>query len=147
MTRSPSKFAPFMVIEGGAHEWTVEEMRGICFPTVKVLPFVKLKKDHQPGWHPESFWSVEPHGRPSAQRKLGQSYARELLAAMHADRCASSVLSHVLFDVIEDERRRGKRSMVVTGFLYELARILMPEEQQEGRVGRGGSALSRGTSD
>lgn len=133
MTGSPSKFAPFTVIEGGAHEWTPAEIRRVCWPTVKALPFVKLKKDHQPGWHPESLWSVEPRGRSSAQRKLGQSYARELLAAMRADRCASSVLSHVLFDMIEEERRRGKRgrrSVVATGFLYELAQILMQDEER-----------------
>jgi hypothetical protein len=122
--------ASFRVIQGGrdAHEWTAAEIRSVFFPTVKTLPFVKLKKDDEPSWRPERYWCVEPQGRWLAQRKLGASYARDLLAAMRADGCRSSVLAHVLQDLIRDCRERDKEEgPLVIGFLHELARILMRE--------------------
>lgn len=124
------------VIQGGQAYWNEANLRTVFFPTVMALPFIKLKKDHQPGWRPESFWSIEPSGRYSAQRKLGQSYARDLVAAMRADRCAPSVLGSVLLDVIRDCHERGEESALVVGFLHELARILVgaPDGSTKGRA-------------
>jgi hypothetical protein len=116
------------VIQGGLageREWTRAEIFEVCYPTVKALPFVKLKKDHQPMWSSASFWCVKPSGRSGTQRKLGRSYARDLVAAMRADRCAPSVLAHVLQDIIRGRRRRNEGDVLIDGFLYELAEILM----------------------
>jgi hypothetical protein len=131
----PGAWRAFTVIAGDRDaEWTEAEMRRYCFPTVKALPFIKLKKDHQPGWHPESFWCVQPTGRWEKDYELGKIYARQCVAAMQADGC--NVLSHVFDDMIRDGIERQKKkaarrrcSPAVVGFLHQLANMLDPLER------------------
>ena len=120
------------VIEGGAppadHEWTAAEIRALNYPTVKALPFIKLKKNAEPGWQPESFWNVEPTGDYDRDYARGKSYAVQAVAAMQAD--GKNVLSQIVQDMIQDGIKRAKlrgpkrRSPAVVGFLHQLGRMM-----------------------
>jgi hypothetical protein len=49
------------VIEGGLpseREWTEAEIRRLYQLAIKALPFIKLKPNAEPQWHPESHWNV-----------------------------------------------------------------------------------------
>ncbi len=113
------------------HEWTDEDARRIFHPTVKALPFIKLKTDHQPAWQPESYWCVEPSGKFEKDYELGKLYARQCVAAMRADgcNCLSNIFGDMIRDGIEREkpgkRRKRRRSPAIVGFLHQLAQMLL----------------------
>lgn len=123
------------LIEGGRraeHEWTDEELRRLEMPSIKALPFVKLKKDAEPGWLPESFWHVVRTRDGDQDRARGSRYAVAAIQAMRADGC--NVLSRILRDMIRSEvereatarkegRRRSRYDAVMAGFLDGLGVI------------------------
>jgi hypothetical protein len=109
--------------------WSVADIRRLCFPTIKALPFVLNKKDAQLTWLPESYWHTEPTGRFEADYSLGKEYAVQAMAAMQAD--GANVLSNIFRDMINDgvERAQGKRGRrrrnpITAGFLHQLAKML-----------------------
>src|SRR5262249_48291675 len=57
-----------------------------ALPATKALPFVKLRANDQPTWHPESFWRVQPTGKRETDIRLGRKFACQAIAAMKADR-------------------------------------------------------------
>ena len=63
----------------------LRELHQLMLPATKALPFVKLRAEDQPPWHPESYWSVEPTGKREIDVELGRAYARKAIAAMKAD--------------------------------------------------------------
>jgi hypothetical protein len=69
-------------------------------PATKALPFVKLRAEDQPQWHPESYWSVEPTG--------GRAYAQKAIAAMKADH-NKELISLIVRDNIRDAAHRSGR--------------------------------------
>ena len=72
----------------------LEELHRLMLPATKDLPFVKLRADDQPGWHPESYWSVRPTGKRGTDVEFGRAYARKAIAAMKADHNRRAHRSH-----------------------------------------------------
>jgi hypothetical protein len=107
---------------------TVEDIRRLTLPATKSLPFVKLRANDQPLWHPESFWHVEPTGKRETDIRLGRKYARQAIAAMKADH-NRHLIAHIVQDIIRDSvertRKKGRRpSPAVRGFLFEISEAL-----------------------
>jgi hypothetical protein len=76
------------VIQGGrppSHKWTEEEIAQLLMSAIKALPFVKLKKDDQPMWRPESYWHVSQTRNLEQDQARGERYAIEAVAAMRSD--------------------------------------------------------------
>jgi hypothetical protein len=110
-------------------ESTVEEIRRLMLPATKALPFVRLRANDQPLWHPESFWHVKPTGKRETDVRLGRKYAREAIAAMKADH-NSHLIAHIIQDIIRDaaerkgKRGRGRYNPVVLGFLIGISEAI-----------------------
>jgi hypothetical protein len=132
VTQPAQAFAsPRLVVDNAPLDkpWSMADIRRLCFPTIKALPFVLNKKDAQPGWLPESYWHTEPTGRFEEDYELGKEYALRAVAAMQVD--GANVLSSIFRDMIKDgvERAQGKRGRrrhnpVTAGFLHQLAKML-----------------------
>ena len=130
------------VIVGGLppeHEWTEAQIRRMCEPSIKALPFVKLKKDAEPQWHPESYWKVFQTRSRDQDLARGAQYALAAMAAMRAD--SRNVLSDIFRDMIDagvtreldarKTKRRPKRDLVMSGFLDQLAKMFEPRDGGE----------------
>ena len=108
---------------------TVEDIRRLTFPATKALPFVKLRANDQPLWHPESFWHVESTGKRETDLRLGRKYARQAIAAMNSDH-NRHLLAHIIQDIIRDavdrsrKKGRGAPSAAVRGFLFEISEAM-----------------------
>jgi hypothetical protein len=110
-------------------ESIVTELRRSTLPATKALPFVKVRANDQPLWHPESFWHVEPIGNRAKDIQLGREYARLAVAAMKADhhnRLIALVIQDIIKDTIERSARNGRvsRGLAVRGFLAEISEII-----------------------
>jgi hypothetical protein len=131
------------VIEGGRlpdHEWTAAEVRRMAEPSIKALPFVKVKKDAEPMWVPESYWNVTQTNDRQQDEYRGEHYAILTFAAMRAD--DRNVL-HSIFRAMIDAgiqralaaqkagRRFPKADLVMKGFLDQLARMFDPRDGGE----------------
>jgi hypothetical protein len=95
-------------------------------PATKALPFVKLRANDQPLWHPESYWSVKPTGKRGIDLELGRAYARKAIAAIKADH-NKGLISLIVQDIIRDAARGsgGSRlSYLALGFLNEISHHL-----------------------
>ena len=95
-------------------------------PATKALPFVKLRADDQPWWHPESYWSVRPTGKRGTDVEFGRAYARKAIAAMKADH-NKGLISLIVQDIIRDAAHRsgrGRLSYLALGFLNEISHHL-----------------------
>lgn len=106
---------------------TIEELRRLTMPATKALPFVKLRRNDQPLWRPESFWNVAPSGKRQAANRLGRRYARDAIAAMKADhnpQLIALIVQDIMADAIERARDRKARSQVALGFLQEISAII-----------------------
>ena len=84
----------------------LEEVHRLMLPATKALPFVKLRGDDQPLWHPESYWSVKPTGKRGIDLELGRAYARKAIAAMKADH-NEGLISLIVQDIIRDVAHRS----------------------------------------
>jgi hypothetical protein len=142
---SPSRRLPpkLRVIEGGLppeKQWTEEELRRLLQPAIKTLPFVKQRKDAQPQWHPESYWSVERTSRYWKENDaLGRRYAIAAFAAMQADGC--NILGSIFQDMVRSEvermaPRKGRRQSsgartVMSGFLRQIGKMCAPNINAE----------------
>jgi hypothetical protein len=105
---------------------TLEELHRLMLPATKALPFVKLRADDQPWWHPESYWSVRPTGNRGTDVELGRAYARKAIAAMKADH-NRGLVSLIIRDIIHDAANRsvgGRLSCLALGFLNEISHQL-----------------------
>jgi hypothetical protein len=129
----------FHVIEGDrppAHEWTEEEIRCLLMSAIKALPFVKLRKDDQPMWRPESYWHVSQTRNREQDQARGERYAIEAVAAMRSD--GVNVLHNIFRDMVDagvkreikaqKEKRSAKRDSVMFGFLRQLAKMFEPRD-------------------
>ena len=106
--------------------WIFEELHRLTLPATKALPFVKLRADDQPGWHPESYWSVRPTGKRGTDIELGRAYARKAIAAMKADH-NRGLISLIIRDMIHEAANRSVRrglSHLALGFLNEISHRL-----------------------
>jgi len=133
--KSPSKpksSAPFLRLAYSApapDESIGAEVLRFTLPATKALPFVKLRADDQPLWHPESFWNVEPTGKREDDLRLGRKYARLAIAAMKADH-ERDLIALVIRDIIRDaverggKNGRGKSSPAALGFLAEISEVI-----------------------
>ena len=129
--RSPDeRRAEFVVIPGGAPaDWTPAEIRRLCYPTVKALPFVKSKPNAEPMWMPETFWSDEPTGNYARDATRGREFAHQAVEAAMADGCPR-VIAHIIDDIIRDGVKRAtmkgrrKRSPAAHAFVSEIGAIL-----------------------
>ena len=95
-------------------------------PATKALPFVKLRADNQPLFHPESYWSVKPTGKREIDVELGRTYAQKAIAAMKADH-NKGLISLIVQDIIRDAAHRncrGRLSYLALGFLNEISHHL-----------------------
>jgi hypothetical protein len=95
-------------------------------PATKALPFVKLRADDQPLWHPESYWSAKPTGKRGRDSELGRVYARKAIAAMKADH-NRGLISLIIRDIVQDAANRpgrGRLSYLALGFLNEISHQL-----------------------
>lgn len=131
------------VIEGGLmpdHEWTPAELRRLVEPTVKALPFIKLKKDAEPMWAPESYWHVAQTNDRKQDEYRGEHYAILAVAAMRADdrNVLGSIFRAMIDAGIERAlaaqkagRRYPKGDLVMKGFLDQLARMFEPRDGGE----------------
>jgi hypothetical protein len=105
------------------------EVRRFTMPATKALPFVKLRANDQPFWHPESFWDVEATGNRENDLRLGRKYARLAIAAMKADH-ESNLIALVIQDIIKKaierkgKRGRGRHSPAALGFLAEISEAI-----------------------
>jgi hypothetical protein len=103
------------------------ELRRFTLPATKALPFVKVRANDQPLWHPESFWHVEPTGNRAKDIQLGRKYARLAIAAMkadHHDRLIALVIHDIVKNAVEARNGRVCRSLAVRGFLAEISEII-----------------------
>jgi hypothetical protein len=64
----------------GAHAAPATDIHHRALPATKALPFVKLRANDQPTWHPESFWRVQPTGKREADIRLGRKFACQAIA-------------------------------------------------------------------
>jgi hypothetical protein len=128
------------VIQGSLptqREWTEAELRRLSQPTIKALPFVKLQKDAQPMWCPESFWHVEQTGNWDRDYVRGREYAIAAMSAIRVD--GRNVLPSIFRDMIasgvEREKRKGKRrrgDVVMVGFVHQLGKMFDPRQRPDG---------------
>lgn len=135
--------ANLYVIEGGLppeQEWTEAEIRRLCMPTIKALPFVKLKQNAESQWHPESFWNVCQTRSRNQDLARGAQYALAAMTAMRAD--GRNVLSHIFRDMIDArvertlkaqkvKSRNPGRDLVMSGFLDQLVKMFEPRDGGE----------------
>ncbi len=110
-------------------ESIVTELLRFTLPATKALPFVKVRANDQPLWHPESFWHVAPTGNRTKDIQLGRKYARLAIAAMKADHHShliALVIQDLIKDAIERSARNGRvsRSLAARGFLAEISEII-----------------------
>jgi len=104
----------------------LEELHRLMLPATKALPFVKLRADDQPGWHPESYWSVRPTGKRGTDIEFGRAYARKAIAAMKADH-NRGLIALIIRDIIHDAANRsirGRLNHLALGFLNEISHHL-----------------------
>ena len=104
----------------------LQELHQLMLPATKALPFVKLRANDQPLWHPESYWSVKPTGKRGIDLELGRAYARKAIAAMKADH-NKGLISLIVQDIIRDAAHRsgrGRLSYLALGFLNEISHHL-----------------------
>ena len=92
----------------------------------KALPFVKLRPNDQPLWHPESFWHVQPSGKRERDIRLGRKYAQQAIAAMKADgngALIALILQDIIKDSVEQAAKTGRKhhTPTVVGFLREIS--------------------------
>jgi hypothetical protein len=102
---------------------TIEELRRLMLPATKALPFVGLRANDQPLWHPQSYWSVKPTGKRVIDLELGRAYARRAISAMKADH-NEGLISLIIRDIIRDAANwsaRGRLSNLALGFLNEIS--------------------------
>jgi hypothetical protein len=106
---------------------TIEDLRRFTMPATKALPFVKLRRNDQPLWRPESFWNVAPGGKRQAAIGLGRRYARDAITAMKADhnpQLIALIVQDIMADAIERARNKKGHSQVALGFLQEISAII-----------------------
>jgi hypothetical protein len=129
-----SRPAPFLrlaysaptVQEATPQESTITDIHHRALPATKALPFVKLRANDQPTWHPESFWRVQPTGKREADIRLGRKFACQAIAAMKADR-NSRLIAYIVQDIINDvaqrtrKSERGRYRAIVLGFLIGIS--------------------------
>jgi hypothetical protein len=110
----------------GAHAAPATDIHHRALPATKALPFVKLRANDQPTWHPESFWRVQPTGKREADIRLGRKFACQAIAAMKADR-NNRLIAYIVQDIINDVAQRGRKSergryrAIVLGFLIGIS--------------------------
>jgi len=128
----PARPTPFLRLAYSApalSDATVEGIRRLTLPATKALPFVKLRANDQPLWHPESYWHVELTGKREADLRLGRKYARQAIAAMNSDH-NRHLIAHILQDIIRDAIVRARKtgratsSAAVRGFLLEISEAM-----------------------
>jgi hypothetical protein len=133
----PSRPAPFLRLaysapaqqESAPLESTITDIHHRALPATKALPFVKLRANDQPTWHPESFWRVQPTGKREADIKLGRKFACQAIAAMKADR-NNRLIAYIVQDIINDVAHRARKSergryrAIVLGFLMGISEAL-----------------------
>lgn len=124
------------LIEGGRasdREWTDADIRRLSMPSIKALPFVKVKKDAEPQWHPESYWHVAQSRDWAQSHERGRQYAIAAVAAMRED--GRNVLGGILRDMVragvdreitarKEKRRHPRRDVVMIGFLNQLGKMI-----------------------
>jgi hypothetical protein len=129
-----SRPAPFLRLaysaptqqESTQQESTITDIHHRALPATKALPFVKLRANDQPTWHPESFWRVQPTGKREADIRLGRKFACQAIAAMKADR-NSRLIAYIVQDIINDvaqrtrKSERGRYRAIVLGFLIGIS--------------------------
>jgi hypothetical protein len=140
----PNRSIPkLQVIEGGLlpeRELTLADALRMVQPSIKALPFVKVKKDAEPQWHPESHWNVRQSRNWNENHARGAQYAVAAVAAMRADGC--NVLSNIFSAMIQanvdriitarkEKRREPKRDTVMVGFLHQLGAMFEPQDGGE----------------
>ena len=114
------------------YEWTLEEVRSIFAPSVKVLPFVTRDPKKPLDGHPLTWWNDEPGIDHKLDRKRGVAYADMLIDTIAADRCGGLPIERIFESIIEDTVARkikgGKHSRIlppaVDGFLWQLSRTI-----------------------
>ena len=109
--------------------WKPEKPRRRFGPSLKSLPFVKMK-GHGQRARPTTFWNDAPTGKGRDDFKRGRRYATLAIAAIAADGCASWDLERIIEAIVVDAASRkvkgGKYSRTlppaVDGFIHELSR-------------------------
>ena len=115
--------------ERATHAAPATDIHHRALPATKALPFVKLRANDQPTWHPESFWRVQPTGKRETDIRLGRKFACQAIAAMKADR-NSRLIAYIVQDIINDvaqharKSERGRYRAVVLGFLIGISEAL-----------------------
>ena len=129
-----SRPAPFLRLaysaptqqEPVAHASPATDIHHRALPATKALPFVKLRANDQPTWHPESFWRVQPTGKREADIRLGRKFACQAIAAMKADH-NNRLIAYIVQDIINDVAQRSRKSergryrAIVLGFLIGIS--------------------------
>jgi len=111
------------------HAAAATDIHHRALPATKALPFVKLRANDQPTWHPESFWRVQPTGKRETDIRLGRKFACQAIAAMKADR-NSRLIAYIVQDIINDvaqharKSERGRYRAIVLGFLIGISEAL-----------------------
>jgi hypothetical protein len=112
-----------------SQERSATKFRPYTLPATKALPFVKVRANDQPLWHPESFWHVQSTGKRERDIQMGRKYARLAIAAMKSDG-NDALLAFIMQDIIEDAVERvaktGRRQHTATvlGFLREISQSI-----------------------
>ncbi len=126
-----NRFAAPASIRPVAAYWTPDDIRRLCGPSIKLLPFVTMK-DGNPIAGATSYWNDIPTGNGHADFKRGNSYALLTMQAIIADGCGPHYLQCIIEAMIHDAvvrrakgRKRSRRlPPAVDGFLFELSRQL-----------------------
>jgi hypothetical protein len=117
--------------------WTIEEVRALYCPAIKLLPFVVMEEGASAADKAVNYWCDEPTKHAHVDYKRGRVYAQLLLKAIeddrpkhrpmfHAPRYLERIFEAMIDDAIERRRKGGKGSRTnvsstVSGFLRGLS--------------------------
>jgi hypothetical protein len=120
------------VIDGGARQWTIADIRRAFHPTYNQLPFITKHDGASDCATPASFWNDVPSGNSHADFRRGKQFANQVINAIASDKCGSRPLERTFEAIIKDavirKSKGGKYSRTLTpavdAFLWELAKAI-----------------------
>jgi hypothetical protein len=117
--------------------WTIEDLRALDCPSIKMLPFVAMEEGARTCDNAVNYWHDEPTKHAHTDFKRGRVYAQLLLKAIEADRpthrraySAPRYLERIFAAMINDAIKRrlkggkGSRTNITSamdGFLYGIS--------------------------